>query len=644
MLSKIARITAVFVALVGVIAPSQPALAAPVLVEESANLGASNTSRQMVVSSEGDIFVLYEKGGNYIVESSTDGGASFSNPSTVTADTGPAEIAISRSGVLYVTWVDGTSIYQSRSTDSAGSWETPVQVTDSATFGFVDDGVHTAIDREYVYVITTSGETLYTSADSGDVWRESTISDSSWVFADVTVDPLTGALFPFVDRPQVSWFFSTDRGLSFSEEVATTGSISYSTSAISVSPSQKYLLMAGANPNLLKIDLLAGTDELLVDVISSLENSQTRSLAADAMGNVVASGVLSGGEVAFEISTDFAETFGDPTIVDTSLSGGDFSSMTINPTNGDILVMWSKGGDIYFETFAGLLPGYDLRLDVTALDFDDAGVKDIVLENTSGVSDISLSDISLSNSIFAVSDDCPATLSPGDTCTISVTASDEGNAILTIRASGGIERFIPIAFGVSSATVELPNSEEEPQVAAPYTGPIVNPVSAPAPQGATLTLTGSNLIGVTRVTIDGKDALVKVLSDTEIQITVPAGLSGTYDLVVVADNGTVTIQQGIEVAPATQSSGAGTKRIGDSFRIYYFDPVGKGKVQFFLNGKEIAWVDATSDSDPKLRSTMKDGLEVTYLVREVDLEDGKNVIEVYVDGERVKRVAYTLSK
>ena len=144
------------------------------------------------------------------------------------------------------------------------------------------------------------------------------------------------------------------------------------------------------------------------------------------------------------------------------------------------------------------------------------------------------------------------------------------------------------------------------------------------------------------MTIDGKDASVKVLSDTQIQITIPEGLSGTYDLIVVSGNGTLTVQSAVVVSGSASSiAGAGTKRTGDSFRVYLFDPVAKGKVQFFVNGKEIAWVNATSASDSKLRSVVKNGVDTNYLVRTVDLEPGKNIVEVFLDGERVKRVAYT---
>jgi hypothetical protein len=76
---------------------------------------------------------------------------------------------------------------------------------------------------------------------------------------------------------------------------------------------------------------------------------------------------------------------------------------------------------------------------------------------------------------------------------------------------------------------------------------------------------------------------------------------------------------------------------GRSSQLFALDVVGAGKVQFFLNGREIAWVRAVDESDPKLRAHPTGA----YLVRNRVLVQGKNVIEIYVDGERVRRVAYT---
>ncbi len=72
-------------------------------------------------------------------------------------------------------------------------------------------------------------------------------------------------------------------------------------------------------------------------------------------------------------------------------------------------------------------------------------------------------------------------------------------------------------------------------------------------------------------------------------------------------------------------------------KMYAKNIVGAGKVQFFHNGNEIAWVRAADALNPKLRAANG----AFYLVRTVELVDGKNVLEVYIDGERVRRTAYS---
>jgi len=73
-------------------------------------------------------------------------------------------------------------------------------------------------------------------------------------------------------------------------------------------------------------------------------------------------------------------------------------------------------------------------------------------------------------------------------------------------------------------------------------------------------------------------------------------------------------------------------------KVYARNPIGAGKVQFLVNGRELAWVRAENSSDRKLRRAANG---VDYLVRTITLEPGKNRIEIKVDGVRVKLVTYT---
>jgi subtilisin family serine protease len=77
-------------------------------------------------------------------------------------------------------------------------------------------------------------------------------------------------------------------------------------------------------------------------------------------------------------------------------------------------------------------------------------------------------------------------------------------------------------------------------------------------------------------------------------------------------------------------------------KMYAKNPIGQGKVQFYLNGREIAWIRAVDETDPKLRLVSEGPMAgIAYLVRTVNLAGGKNALEIYLNGERLRRTAYS---
>ena len=115
-------------------------------------------------------------------------------------------------------------------------------------------------------------------------------------------------------------------------------------------------------------------------------------------------------------------------------------------------------------------------------------------------------------------------------------------------------------------------------------------------------------------------------------------LTAVYDIDGVATTTTDRLVTTKTVVIGSAAVSTWTKKLVDSSaKIYAKNIVGAGKVQFFLNGKEIAWVNATSAADSKLRTANG----ASYLVRTVEFAAGKNVLEVYVDGVRTTRTAYT---
>jgi hypothetical protein len=188
---------------------------------------------------------------------------------------------------------------------------------------------------------------------------------------------------------------------------------------------------------------------------------------------------------------------------------------------------------------------------------------------------------------------------------------------------------------------------------AAFAGPMVSAVSpSVAAPGSTVTLSGSRLDTVSAMTIDGKPLVLGPATASSITATLPADLSpGTKDLVLTSSLGSITVQSALSVTRAAVTAGAGSdagatasiRRLSEGeAKVWVRDVVGEGKVQIFLNGRELGWVRAIDATDPKLRVPSTGPMAGrAYFVRTAQLAPGKNVLEVYVEGERVRRVAYT---
>ena len=167
-----------------------------------------------------------------------------------------------------------------------------------------------------------------------------------------------------------------------------------------------------------------------------------------------------------------------------------------------------------------------------------------------------------------------------------------------------------------------------------------------APSGGDLELTGKNLGGVKEAEVDTKKATIKEQGPTNLTLGLPELDPGIYDLSLTGDQGKLTIQGAVRVisgfasvTPDAQALIAAWTKVNEDrteVRMYAKDPVGVGKVQFKVNGREIAWVRAVDETDPKLWS--QGGSE--YLLRRVQLAPGKNRFEIWLNGVRIIRSTY----
>ena len=154
----------------------------------------------------------------------------------------------------------------------------------------------------------------------------------------------------------------------------------------------------------------------------------------------------------------------------------------------------------------------------------------------------------------------------------------------------------------------------------PYVGPLLSSAKPnPAKVGETVTLAGSRLSSVSGVSIDGVEAKNLRVTESGLSFTVPAVTAGLKDLKVTSSFGSLTVQGVLRVSAGTVAveSSLSTKRIGDRLQVV---SQGNERVRFVLNGKRVA-------SRQSLGT----------LNRTFDLANGKNVVEIFVDGERVLR-------
>jgi large subunit ribosomal protein L40e len=173
-----------------------------------------------------------------------------------------------------------------------------------------------------------------------------------------------------------------------------------------------------------------------------------------------------------------------------------------------------------------------------------------------------------------------------------------------------------------------------------YAGPVFEGLSAVSAEiGKRLTLKGSRLASISSLRVAGVEVEGLVVTETELSFIVPNAETGMQSMLVSSAFGLLSVQDALRVLPRVLVASYWTKKLSDSqVKLYAKNVVGVGKVQFFFNGKEIAWVRAIDATDPKLRTAAGSD----YLVRTVNLvAEQKNTIEVFVEQVRVTRVAHT---
>lgn len=166
-----------------------------------------------------------------------------------------------------------------------------------------------------------------------------------------------------------------------------------------------------------------------------------------------------------------------------------------------------------------------------------------------------------------------------------------------------------------------------------YSGPILSSaVPSRAKSGEIVTLSGNNLGKITELSIDSTKLEIVERSSSQLRVRVPQGMKpGLKDVLVKSDTGQLT-SQGLFTVSATPSTTI--KALGKTkVLVEVKNPVGLGRVQIKLNGKQVAEFNATHENDKAL----KNGRFNSQLKL---LKGRRNSIEIYVNGEIVRSVSY----
>lgn len=194
---------------------------------------------------------------------------------------------------------------------------------------------------------------------------------------------------------------------------------------------------------------------------------------------------------------------------------------------------------------------------------------------------------------------------------------------------------LPVTFGGYSLTENAPSG---------YDGPVVTSVSKRSPaKGTSVVLYGMKLASVTKVVVNGVE--LELISAAEGQVTVvfpvqmPVGL---FDVDLYSSYGKLTLPDAfvfedlVSVNDTPFEVWTTINFAKDTVRVYAKNIVGLGKIQFFVDGEEIAWVRAVDATDPKLHKVGA----ASDLVRTVKLHEGKNRFEIKIGGTRAWRTTY----
>jgi len=402
---------------------------------EGNSIANANTSRNVGVSSTGEIYVAWRGENGINISKSEDRGKTFQGSYQVLSTDYEVELAVSSGGVVYLAWVNDN--YEAK---IARSTTGEIDNFEYFDIGSVPNSrtVHLATSGGNVYAVGQNvANPFYYSTDYGENFYSTEMDEGSSVYADVAVEKKTGRVIVQTDDPDIDISYSDDNGATLNGPNDTISEVDvyYSVGTLTSTEDYTYFYAAGANSLMgapergYRIDVSdpVNPTATVLSEIPAVSTYQGRSISADNLGNLV-TGYTTNAGVEFAVSTDFGNTFssgtqvvGDPEAV---------ASAAINYTNGDVMFVYESEGEIYFATYKNELEGYGIKLSTSTVEFEsilqgETSENEVLTLTNSDDEPYELSSFSADDPFSIQSNNCSGTLSGGNSCEVEINYSDD---------------------------------------------------------------------------------------------------------------------------------------------------------------------------------------------------------------------------
>ncbi|CAL2059561.1 T9SS type B sorting domain-containing protein [Tenacibaculum sp. 190524A05c] len=322
----------------------------------SNNIGSANTSRNVAVDNNGNIFIVYATPSEIRLSKSTNGGQSFLPSILVgTANNAEPEVAINDEGTVFIAWIDNSQVHLFSSTDGGNSFNT------SQVFGNTfSTSVHISTSQNNVYLIDQTGSTLYYNNNNGVGTFNTTSTGITMVYADVLTDQ-NGAVYLPMDNPNLVLFESVNQGASLTDiNLNPAGQVYFSSYALSDGPCGTFIFVGGGSISPsetlgYKIDVETG-NATEITLGNNFITAEGRTLYADNKGTLIDGYRDDNENLMLNVSTDQGATFNTPILV----ANGGSHNIARSPTTDNIVVVYEQNGQIFSTVYDDLLKNIEL--------------------------------------------------------------------------------------------------------------------------------------------------------------------------------------------------------------------------------------------------------------------------------------------